>query len=222
MLASSANLRLYPTMSRISHIFPWRYGMFLALLAIAAPFGWLMPWHEAVMAGFDIAAVAFLLAAMPLLGADPATMRRHAQVNDANRRLMLLLTAIVSLVILIAVGAAIGQHGGPEPAAIALLLTTLALAWLFVNLVYAMHYAHLFYLSDVGGKDRRGLDFPGTPEPDYRDFLYFAFTLGMTFQTSDVTIGDTGMRQAVTAHCLAAFLFNLGVLAFTINVLGGG
>lgn len=195
--------------------------MFLALLAAAAPLGWLMPWHEAVMAAFDCAALAFLIATLPLIKVDPASMRRNAQANDANRRLMLLLTGIVSLVVLVAVGAAVGQHGGPNATIIALLLSTLALAWLFSNLVYAMHYAHIFYVADDGGKDSGGLDFPGTEEPDYSDFLYFAFTLGMTFQTSDVAITATPMRRVVTAQCLAAFLFNLGILAFTINVLGG-
>lgn len=208
-------------MSR-SQIFPWRYGMFLALLASMAPFGLLLPWHEAVMAGFDVAALAFILSAWPLLDADPDAMRRKAADNDANRQLMLLLTGIVSVVILIAVGVAVSQHGGPSVAAIALLLATLALAWLFSNLVYAMHYAHIFYLGDGKGGDSGGLDFPDTREPGYWDFLYFAFTLGMTFQTSDVAVTNGEMRQTALFHCLAAFVFNLGILAFTINVLGGG
>jgi uncharacterized membrane protein len=217
-------LRLVADMQRTSSrspVFPWRYGMFLGLLLSALPLAWLMPWHEAVMAGFDFAALAFLIAALPLIHAGPDDMRRNAQVNDANRRLMLLLTGIVSLVVLAAVGAAVSQHVGPNAAIIALLLATLALAWLFSNLVYAMHYAHIFYLPDHSGDDRQGLEFPGTQEPDYSDFLYFAFTLGMTFQTSDVSVTATPMRRVVTAHCLAAFLFNLGILAFTINVLGG-
>src|SRR3546814_13410812 len=72
----------------------------------------------------------------PLLDSDADAMRLKAEENDANRRLMLLLTAIVSVVILVAVGVAVSQHGGPSRAAIALLLATLALAWLFSNLVY--------------------------------------------------------------------------------------
>jgi len=204
-----------------SQIFPWRYGMFLALLVSMAPFGFLLPWHEAVMAGFDVAALAFILSAWPLIDADPDSIRRKAADNDANRQLMLLLTAIVSVVILIAVGVAVSQHGGPSGPAIALLLGTLALAWLFSNLVYAMHYAHIFYLGDGKGGDSGGLDFPDTREPGYWDFLYFAFTLGMTFQTSDVAVTNGGMRQTALFHCLAAFVFNLGILAFTINVLGG-
>lgn len=207
---------------RSSPLFPWRYGMFLALLALVAPLAVWMPWHEAVMAGFDLAAIAFMTSVVPLIDADAASMRRKAQANDANRGLMLLLTGIVSLVILVAVGVAISQHGGPNGAMIALLLATLLIAWLFSNLVYAMHYAHNFYLPDKSGKDRGGLDFPKEEEPGYWDFLYFAFTLGMTFQTSDVSVTATAMRRTVLFQCLAAFLFNLGILAFTINVLGGG
>jgi uncharacterized membrane protein len=205
-----------------SLLFPWRYGMFLALLALAAPLALVLAWHEAVMAGFDIAALAFIVSLYPLIDDDADTMRRNAARNDANRGVMLLLTGIVSVVILVAVGLAISQHGGPTPIVIALLLATLALAWLFSNLVYALHYAHIFYLSGKGGKDCGGIDFPDSEEPNYWDFIYFAFTLGMTFQTSDVEVTATHVRRSVIFHCLAAFVFNLGILAFTINVLGGG
>lgn len=208
------------TLSR-SPIFPWRYGMFLALLATAAPLALWLRWHEAVMAGFDIAALAFMASVVPLIRADPDAMRAKAKANDANRELMLLLTAIVSLVILVAVGVAVSQHGGPKALVVALLLVTLLIAWLFSNLVYAMHYAHIFYRADKAGGDCGGLDFPATTEPGYWDFLYFAFTLGMTFQTSDISVTDSGVRRTVLFQCLAAFLFNLGILAFTINVLGG-
>jgi uncharacterized membrane protein len=195
--------------------------MFLALLAVIGPLALVLPWHEAAMAGFDLAALAFMVSVVPLIDAAPATMRRNAQKNDANRELMLLLTGIVSVVVLVAVGVATSQHGGPNGLTVALLLATLMIAWLFSNLVYAMHYAHIFYLAGEGGKDRGGLDFPDEAEPGYWDFLYFAFTLGMTFQTSDVSITATPMRRTVLFQCLAAFLFNLGILAFTINVLGG-
>ena len=162
-----------------SKIFPWRYGMFLALLAVMAPLALWLPWHEAVMAGFDIAALAFILSTGGLVDAAPAAMRRKAAANDANRELMLLMTGIVCLVILVAVGVAISQHGGPNAASIAMLLATLLIAWLFSNLVYAMHYAHAYYLQDTHGKDGGGLDFPETPEPRYWDFFYFAFTINV-------------------------------------------
>ena len=105
------------------------------------------------------------------------------------------------------------------PTDIALIIATLLIAWLFSNMVYALHYAHLFYSQDKGG-DVGGLDFPGDGDPDYGDFIYFAFTLGMTFQTSDVAIPGRPIRRTAILHCFAAFVFNIGVLAFTINVLG--
>ncbi|MGC4249935.1 MAG: DUF1345 domain-containing protein [Sphingobium sp.] len=203
-----------------SSLFPWRYVMFLVLLAGIAPLAFALPWHEATMAGFDLAALAFLLSTIPLLEADPQAMRRNAAANDVNRELMLALTGIVCLVILLAVGVAISQQGGPDRAVIALVLATLALAWLFSNHVYALHYAHIFYVANDDGKDKGGIDFPGTDEPRYWDFIYFSYTLGMTFQTSDVAVESTAVRRVAIFHCIAAFVFNLGILAFTINVLG--
>lgn len=209
-------------MASRSSFLPWRYGMFLTLLASIALLGLIWPWHDAVMAGFDLAALTFMASVVPLISAKPETMRRNARANDANRELMLLLTGVVVLVILVAVGAALSQHGGPKASVVALLLATLVIAWLFSNLIYAMHYAHDFYLEGSNGKDGGGLEFPDTKEPTYWDFFYFAYTLGMTFQTSDVTIASRDMRRTALFHCMAAFLFNIGVLAFTINVLGGG
>jgi uncharacterized membrane protein len=112
----------------------------------------------------------------------------------------------------------VGQN--PQPFTKSLIILTLALAWLFSNTIYALHYAHLAYMKpDIGCS---GLHFPGTKEPDYWDFVYFAFTCGMAFATSDVEVTDQHIRRVVTVHCLAAFAFNIGVLAFTINVLASG
>jgi uncharacterized membrane protein len=84
-----------------------------------------------------------------------------------------------------------------------------------------LHYAHIYYVED-GGKDSGGISIPGCDEPDYWDFVYFSFTLGMTFQTSDTQIESWRIRRISIGQCLAAFVFNIGVLAFSINVLGGG
>jgi uncharacterized membrane protein len=101
-------------------------------------------------------------------------------------------------------------------------VATLVLAWAFANAVYTLHYAHLYYTADDGGEDMAGLDFPGgRKEPDYADFTYFAFTLGIALQTSDVCITSPGIRRTVTIHCIAAFVYNLGVLALAVNILSG-
>jgi uncharacterized membrane protein len=102
----------------------------------------------------------------------------------------------------------------------ALVIATLTLAWTFANLVYAFHYAHLFYSGSDGGRDLAGLDFPGKlREPDYWDFIYFSFTLGVALQTSDVCVTSSGIRRVVTVHCIGAFVYNLVVLALAVNVL---
>ena len=141
---------------------------------------------------------------------------------SVHRRSPLLLTFGIAavLVILFAVGTLIAGPAALDRSAIALIIATLALAWLFANMVFTLHYAHLYYLQ-VGGRDQGGIEVPGAKEPGYPDFLYFAFTLGMTFQTSDVTISGAHMRRVVLGHCMAAFVFNMGILAFTVNALGG-
>ena len=202
-------------------IAPPRFLLFVAATALALVFAvpGLGPWYGAML-GFDVGAALFLLSCLSLLRHRSEQMRRSARHNDANRLLLLLITLAVTLVVLVAVASELMQPDAPAHWPLALILVTLALCWTFSNTVYALHYAHLFYTRGDTG-DARGLEFPETPEPDYWDFAYFAFCLGMTFQTSDVSVTQGRFRRIVTLHCLAAFVFNLGVIAFTINVLGG-
>ncbi|WP_144037158.1 DUF1345 domain-containing protein, partial [Sphingomonas sp. TZW2008] len=103
---------------------------------------------------------------------------------------------------------------------IALSIGTLLLAWAFSHVVYALHYAHIFYGdTDKDDADDRGIDFPGCNEPDYWEFLYLSFALGMTLQPADVSILTRRLRRTVLGHSIAAFIFNLGVVAFTINII---
>jgi len=194
----------------------WAAVMLLAVGALQP----LLGWRYGIMAGFDIATLLFFALCAPLLRHNAGRMRIAACRNDANRPMLLLITGVVMLVILATIFSELLQrqaHGHH----IVPIVATLALAWLFSNWIYALHYAHLYYREGIAG-DCGGLIFPDTGEPDYWDFIYFAYCLGMTFQTSDVSILTGEFRRAVTVHCLAAFVFNLGVLAFTINVLGGG
>lgn len=202
-------------------IAPWRFILFLVVGAAAVPMAhsFVKTQPLTAMAAFDAAATMFLLACLPLLWIkDPKVIESHAAQNDANRTFLLAVTAVVMLVLLLAIAAETVGHP-PQPFTRVLIIATLAIAWLFSNTIYALHYAHLAY---VDGEHCSGITFPGTTEPVYSDFLYFAFGLGMTFQTSDVQISNQHFRRIVTLHCLAAFVFNIGVLAFTINVLGSG
>jgi len=201
---------------------PMRFVAF-AIIAVAGSTAGIMAlgWRHGLMAGFDAAAFVFLASCVPLLDNPPDSMRRAARRNDANRAGLLAVTGAVMGVILIVVASELMQKGAPGTFTTTLIIVTLALAWLFSNMVYALHYAHLFYTSGKDDKDCGGLEFPDTKEPDYWDFVYYSFCLGMTFQTSDVSVTTRHFRRVTTFHCLAAFVFNIGVLAFTINVLGG-
>jgi uncharacterized membrane protein len=203
-------------------IAPPRFLAFLTILVVGSPAAAIAfhAWALGAMAGFDAAALTFLLSCMPLLSTREArVIREHAEANDANRTFLLVITGIVMAVLLTAIAAETVGHN-PEPFTKGLIIATLALAWLFSNTVYALHYAHLAYIRPKIGC--LGFEFPRTPHPVYWDFVYFSFACGMAFATSDVEITETHVRKVVTLHCLAAFAFNIGALAFTINVLASG
>jgi uncharacterized membrane protein len=204
------------------HIAPVRFLIFAAVLAAVsgAAYSGGGDARTALLLGFDAAAFVFLGSILPLLSSDADRMRQRSRDNDANRAGLLAISALLSLVILFTVGALIADPGSLGRRDVVLIVATLVLAWLFANMVFTLHYAHLFYLQ-AKGRDLGGLEVPGSKEPDYWDFLYFAFTLGMTFQTSDVSVTGAHMRRVVLGHCMAAFLFNMGILAFTVNALGG-
>jgi uncharacterized membrane protein len=203
-------------------IAPPRFLMFAAVFVLAAAIAvaHLPDARIGLLVGFDIAALVFLASVLPLLDDDAGTMRRSARANDANRAALLGITVLISVVILFAIATLIVSKATLQWHGLVLIVGTLALAWFFANTVFALHYAHLYYLPRGEG-DHGGLDFPHAKEPDYWDFLYFSFTLGMTFQTSDVTINGAHMRKVVLGQSMAAFLFNMGILAFTVNALGG-
>ena len=174
------------------------------------------------MAGFDLAALGFIASCMRLFNDEADEMRKAARENDANRVTLLAVALILSFVILVAVAGELAGDRHLTRIETILVLATLGLAWAFANLVYALHYAHLYYSGTDGGEDQAGLEFPGDrKEPDYWDFLYFSLTLGVALQTSDVCVTSPGIRRTVTVHCVTAFVYNLVVLALAVNVLAG-
>ncbi len=200
---------------------PPRFLLFAAIVVLATGVSMaFVEWRHGVMIGFDLAAITFLTSCIPLFGHATEAMRATARKNDANRAVLLVLTGAVTAVVMVAIAAEIRPPETARPPLVTLIIVTLALVWLFGNTIYALHYAHLFYTPGCNGKDARGIEVPGADEPNYWDFAYFAFTLGMTFQTSDIEIRDPRIRRVALFHCAAAFAFNIGVLAFTINVLG--
>jgi len=175
---------------------------------------------RAIMLAFDLAAAVFLAMCMPLFRYKASAMRQAARENDANRFILLLLTLLVVLVIMVAIASELVGANPPTITDKLLISLTLTMAWIGANTVYTLHYAHLYYLSDGDGRDLGGLDFPGgAAEPDYLDFVYFAFTIGAALQTSDVVVTSRAIRHVVILHTMESFIFNAGVLAMAIGVL---
>lgn len=209
-----------------NRIAPARFLVFFAMLGVTiAAATMIAPWWRSVMMGFDLSAMTFVIGCIPLYEAMPNEMRKSAEANDANRVILLILAFALTLVILVAVGSEMGSGKKSGLFDIALTIATLLIAWFFGNTVYALHYAHLFYTADDGGKDQAGLGFPlergKDHEPVFSDFVYFSFTVGSALATSDVNVTSTHIRKVVTAHTIAAFIYNVGVFALTVNMLAG-
>ncbi len=217
--------------------FPRRFLLFLLALPIAiAGLTLLLPRiGQALLSGFDVAALLFIVSLWPLTRDHTAAqMRANARVNDTGRVGMLIITSLVVIVILTAVTVELpdARHetGMKHTLALALVLLSLVIAWLFSNVIFALHYAHLYYREQGEG----GLNFPTSDRegqsnddsaaaggPDYVDFAYFALTIGMAFATADVAMPGRTIRRTAIIHAIAAFFYNLIVLAFTINVTAG-
>lgn len=207
-------------MPRISHP---RFIVFLTLFVAVTGALWrLLPWANAVSAGFDLAATVYVGWMFWIMSrSDADDIRRQAQANDSGRGALLGIAVTITLVILVTVAVELRPAGHANAWQIALPVCTLIVAWVFGNVVYTLHYAHLFYDDMPGGADRGGLGFPHTQEPRYWDFAYFSFNLGMCYQVSDVTVNKTLLRRVVMFHAIIAFFFNIGVLALALNIVAG-
>jgi uncharacterized membrane protein len=111
------------------------------------------------------------------------------------------------------------DHKANEGALLAFVIVTLALSWLTTHVMFAFRYAHEYYSYDLGGEEiDRGIEFPQDDRPDYLDFAYFSFVLGMTFQVSDCNITAKKLRRLATVQGLLGFLFNTVILALSVNI----
>ncbi|MBY6264107.1 DUF1345 domain-containing protein [Azospirillum sp. 412522] len=194
----------------------------IALLAGAGTAPWLRP-TTALLVGWDCGVAAYILLASVLMSrATIASMRRRAKLLDPGKWGVLAGAVLASLAALVAIGAElVSAKGSPHEGMAAILSgVTVLLSWTFLHVFFAQHYAHDYWLDGRAAPDRC-LDFPGNDAPDYLEFLYFSFTVGMTAQVSDVTTRGAGMRRLVLMHGALSFLFNTAVLALGVNLAAG-
>lgn len=156
-----------------------------------------------------------------------ARLRQRARELDGSAWVVSTLVVIAAVISLAALGMMIYGKDSAQGLLPGLRLGLGALgmicAWLLIHTVLALHYAHLYYGDRADGKreHRGGLDFPGDRDPDYSDFFYYAFTIGMTCQVSDVATLSHGMRRLTLVHSVVSFFFNTTVIALTVNLLAG-
>ena len=169
----------------------------------------------AVLALWNAAALTYAVAiTVTLWDDDPEALARRAAELDADQWVILTASTIAALAALGGVVADLAAAKGTPQATGAAILAggTVVVSWLFVQVLFAHHYAHVHWL---GGQ---GLDFPGNDRPDFPEFLYFAMTVGMTAQVSDVTTRTARMRRIVLGHAALSFLFNAVILAAAVNL----
>jgi uncharacterized membrane protein len=170
-----------------------------------------------LLLGWDIFIAFYLLLVYAMvLRSGLAHIRRNAVLQDDGRFLILLVTALGAFASIAAIifGLDAQHRSSPE---LALATVTIALSWATVHTTFALHYAHEYYRGDKPG----GLDFPiGHEEekPDYWDFVYFSFVIGMTAQVSDVGVTDKIIRRTATAHGIISFVFNTALVALMVNI----
>lgn len=181
-------------------------------------------WAIHLVAGWDAAGITLLSLAWWRIWRDSSVeTRKHAAAEDPGRTLVWLLVLLASLFSLFAAGFVMRRaHSMASTDSgfcllLALCILTVASAWALTHTAYALRYAHLYYRDDDDGEG--GLEFPGKLDPDGMDFAYFAFTLGMCFQVSDVVITSRPIRRAALAHALLAFLYNTVVVALALNLM---
>jgi uncharacterized membrane protein len=187
-------------------------------------------WRTRLIATWDAYALCVLaLAWTRITTAQPRLVVRLATLQPTSRKLIFLFVIVAACASLASVafllGMAKGLTGARLAAHIVLALATVVLSWLVLHTVYALHYAQLFYREQHDGKTvhiARGLVFPdGEIEPDYFDFAYFSFVIGMTSQVSDVQINSREIRRWALLHGIVSFAFNTAVLALSINTISG-
>ena len=176
-----------------------------------------------LLAGWDLGSLAVLTLYWIVIGrATPKATRDRAGSEDPGRNAAWLIVSFACFAGFFASAIVLrrAKQFAPEEGQllVVLCLAAVVLAWLLAHTTFAFRYAHLYYRQSPSNGEG-GLDFPGKEPPDDFDFAYFAFTVGMCFQVSDVTISDRTIRRNVLLHALIAFGYNTAIVALALNLL---
>lgn len=228
MPTDNRTIRQAPWLLRIARARPQLVISAAVGIVVTAVLPALTDWRLApcVLGGWDIATAVYLALAFHMMArSDVHGIRQRAARQDEGQFAILVLIVAAALASLAAIfallGTSAGPHAGRQPLHLVLATLTIVLSWAFIHTIFALHYAHEFY--DENGGRGGGLAFPGSGDaPDYWDFVYFAFVIGMTSQVSDVGVTSRRIRRTVAAHGVVSFVFNVALLALAVNIAASG
>ena len=216
-----------PTFIRLIISRPRLFGSILVgiLAALLMPNSLALHQITRIILGWNVGTWLYLvLAARMIFWTSHEKMRVRALAQNDGKYFVLLMVIVASIVSIGAIFAELSvvkdMHGALRSAHIALAVMTIVSSWLFIQVMFALHYAHDFYVAKERSNSG-GLEFPGSLPPDYSDFLYFACVIGTSGQTADVSFMSKAMRKVGLIHCVLAFFFNTTLLALTINIASG-
>lgn len=196
------------------------------LLGVLAGLGWVgAPLEKRVVLGCAVGATAYVVAVLAMmLRVQDGDMLKNARRQDVAP-LSILAIAIVTatlgvFAIVVDLAGLGGLKGWDKALQVALALWSVAAGWAATHIAFALHYAHEFYRRGADGK-HGGVEFPGDAHPDYWDFLYFAFTIGVAAATADCNITSRAIRRVATVQGVVAFFYNLAILGLFVNVAAG-
>jgi uncharacterized membrane protein len=204
-----------------------RVGVAVAAGVVAAiATGRFASWDYAATAGWDVAAIVFLVWTwLVVSGMDAASTASHATWEDPTKRATSLIVLAACVASLASVGYVLVQasaaRGAVQALVAALGVASVALSWLVVHTLFMLRYAVLYYGAPAAdGRDAGGgIDFNQGEPPKYTDFAYLAFTIGMTFQVSDTPFTASAVRATALRHALLSYLFGTFILAATVNLI---
>ena len=176
--------------------------------------------------GYNSGALVYIFWAMRLMFFSTAQqMHKRALIQDDGKLVVLFLVVLALIfsmgAIFVDLASIKNLYGAEKIESIFLALITLVSSWFFTNTVFALHYAHDYFFDLQMGLPGGLVFLPENEEPEYLDFLYFAFILGATAQTADVTLSSKKMRRTCTLHSILAFFFNTSLLALAVNMSSG-
>ncbi len=182
---------------------------------------WWGPWQLAALVGWIAAAMTYLVRAWwIILTSDGDRTQRLATVEDDSRAVSGLIVVIAATSSLVGAALALHEASSARPGTAAALtataVITVVLSWLVVNTDFTLRYAHLYHAAPSAG-----IDFPGVETPDFHDFAYLAFTVGMTYQVSDTGLLGPRFRRVLLVHAMVSYAFGTVIIATVINIVAG-